>query len=439
VTIEYVALATTVQIPAGPSTNGHKPHGGDDFWSQRPVLTHLHQAALARRVSPWAVLGVALVNVIAATPPFVVLPPIVAGRGSLNTFIALVGDSGSGKGGATTTATETLITTGCGQAFSVHTLGSGQGVAHAYGKRERDGTLTRHTTSCVFIAPEIDAIGATIRQSGSTLLPELRSVWMGEPLGKFYVDPAKRIEIEAHTYRAGLIAHVQPGRAGVLLDDADGGTPQRFLWLPTTFPHADLRPEGPAEPWSWRCPVWKSTGTEPGVTLPVCAAAWGEIDDSVLARARGQGDPLDGHRLFCQEKVAAALGILDGRAEVTDDDWSLAQRVMAVSDTTRATVLAELKSVATRAHHDKAHGAAVSAVAVDDALADAAIKRVLKVLPRHIPRAPDSIGRAELRRRVNSRDRDFVDDALTRLLGTGGVLRNRSSQGTVYQRPAEES
>lgn len=427
-----------VTAPTGARTNGHKPPEPDDFWAQRPVLAHLRKAALARRVSPWAVLGVALVRVITAVPPFVVLPPIVAGRGSLNLFIALVGPSGSGKGGATTTATETLLTAGTGERFATHSLGSGQGIAHSYGKREKDGSFVRHSVSALFVAEEIDAMGSAARQVGSTLLPELRSLWMGEALGKMYVDPAKRIEIPSHSYRAGLIAHVQPARASTLLDDVDGGTPQRFVWLPTTYPHSDLRPEAPVAPWRWRCPVWRATTAEPGMPLPVCDEAWEAIDGSALSRARGEGDPLDGHRLFCQLKVAAALGILDGRPTVTLADWELAQRVMAISDQTRAVVVEALRSVKVRAHEDKAFGAAVTALAVDEALSDAATKRVLKVLQRHIPMSPDRITRTELRKRVNSRDRAHFDEAMARLLATDAVLVDHSARGVAYQRPEDQ-
>lgn len=431
---------TAVTALGGAHSNGHKPAAADiDLWAARPVLGHLHTAALARRVSPWAVLGVALVRVAAAIPPFVTLPAIVAGRGSLNLFIALVGPSGSGKGGATTTAAETLQTAGQGERVTTHSLGSGQGIAHAYGRREKDGTLTRHGTAALFVAEEIDSMGATIRQTGSTLLPELRSLWMGEPLGKMYVDPAKRIEIAAHTYRAGLIAHVQPTRASTLLDDVDGGTPQRFLWMPATYPHADDRPEGPVSPWRWRCPTWRAPGdNSAGVTILVCDQAWHEVDAAALAASRGEGNPLDGHRMFCQLKTAAVLGVLDGRSDVSDEDWHLARLIMAKSDETRDRIVAELVAVKAKLYQDKAAGAAISAVAVDVALTDAAVKRVLKTLTRHIPLAPGAISRTELRKRVNSRDREFFDEAIGRLLSTDAVLLDKTARGVAYQRPEGE-
>src|SRR5258707_333753 len=78
---------------------------------------------------------------------------------------------------------------------------------------------------------EIDTWAALKDRTGSTLIPELRKLYSGEELGFGYADPDKRVLIPDHSYRACIIAGVQPGRGQALLADADGGTPQRFCWL----------------------------------------------------------------------------------------------------------------------------------------------------------------------------------------------------------------
>ena len=51
------------------------------------------------------------------------------------------------------------------------------------------------------------------------------------------------------------------------------------------------------------------------------------IDKVRLDQLRsGNGHTLDSHSLLARLKVAAALGLLDGRIEVNDDDWQLAGR-----------------------------------------------------------------------------------------------------------------
>lgn len=415
-----------------------------DFFAARPVLSHIKDFALARRASPWAVLGVVLVRVIACIPPRVVLPPLVGDVASLNLFIALVGPSGSGKGAATSVATQAL-TLGDPSAcnFGTHTLGSGQGIAHAY--MHWDSELkkpVRGAESAVFIIEEIDHLVGLTKQTSSTLLPELRRLYMAERLGHLYVDPTKRIEIPAHTYRAGLVAGVQPARARVLLDDADGGTPQRFVWLPTIYPaHPDIRPDPPASPWRWNPPRWPDPVAAAGrmlVTLPVAQAAAAEIDAATLARARGQGDPLDGHRLLCQEKVAAALGILDGRAEVSEEDWQLAGRLLAVSDATRATIIQELTAQTTERNTARAKAEAARAVIIADVVEREATARVAKSILRILERAAGWMTRTELRTRLASRDRGRFDPVVSHLIAVGQVIQEPTERGTRY-RPAEHT
>ncbi len=54
------------------------------------MLRHLNTFARARRVSPWALLGVCLARAIVTVPPHVALPLLTGGSASLNVFVALV-------------------------------------------------------------------------------------------------------------------------------------------------------------------------------------------------------------------------------------------------------------------------------------------------------------------------------------------------------------
>jgi hypothetical protein len=173
----------------------------------------------------------------------VCLPPIVGGKASLNMFVGLVGPSGSGKGAAEAVAADALDV---GYIVS-HNVGSGEGIAHGYKHRVK-GELEWNDDdhAVLFSVPEIDSLAAQGDRKGATLMPQLRSGWTGEQLGFGYADPTKRIIVEAHQYRLCLVAGIQPARAACLLDDADGGTPQRFLWLPATDP--DAPDVAPAEP-----------------------------------------------------------------------------------------------------------------------------------------------------------------------------------------------
>jgi hypothetical protein len=409
----------------------------DDFWDARAELIHIRDFARARRVGPWALLGITLARVIAHTPPFVVLPAFVGGNASLNLFVGIVGASGAGKGGAESASIDVLDTHIHTETF---TIGSGEAIAHAYMERKynketKEKELHQHNERAIFSVGEIDTLAAMNARQASTTMPELRKAWMGERLGFHYVDKDKRLPVPAHQYRLCLIAGIQPERSRVLLEDADGGTPQRFIWMPAGDPDApDVTPDE-STPWRWALPKWPiaSAGR---VTLTVCALARDTIDSARLARLRGQGDALDGHALLCQLKVAAALAVLAQRAQITEDDWSLAGTVMEVSATVRQAVVTTLTSA--DAERNKARGKAEAdrAEMVGERLDESAIKKVMRAILRRLDVVDDE-GEAEGRLRVNAiapQDRTHFADAVSRLLENGLIEVEQTSRSSLYRR-----
>jgi hypothetical protein len=307
-----------------------------DFWNSRPELRIIYDFALAHRVSPWALLGVVIARVIAATPHTIVLPPLIGGPASLNFFLALCGISGAGKGASDATSKLT-IDMGDDPPFHSHRLGSGQGISHAFRERPKPSAdVEWKTHSVYFFLPEVETLAGLYGQKGSILQAELRSLFMGEQIGGFYVDPSKRIEVPEHEYRAALVVGVQPGKASILLDDTTGGTPQRFLWMPATYPHPDVKPEAPAKPMRWSLPF---VGTSEQFVMDLWDGAAKIIDAAHLARSKGDGDALDGHLLLVQEKVAAGLALLCDKLEITEEFWQLADVVMKVSLDTRQSLI----------------------------------------------------------------------------------------------------
>jgi hypothetical protein len=396
----------------------------EDFWQTRPVLAHVRDFARARLISPWALLGAVLVRTVAEVPPWVVLPPTVGVEASLNLFVALTGPSGSGKGAAIGAAAAAVK---FGEVVTA-TPGSGEGLAAQYATRDSKGKITRLAESVLFIAPEVDTLTALSQRMGSTLLSQLRSAWSGEELGYAYRDPSKRLPIPAHSYRLGLILGVQPGRAEPLLADADGGTPQRFLWLPTQDPGAVL--DAPAPPPRLELPAiaWKRPGATSLVHLPIPPEAGCTIRQAGLAKMRGQADALDGHSLLSRLKLAAALGILEGRPEVSPEDWELAGQIMAVSDQTRADVVKLLSAQRVQANERRGHFRGQADAAAEDAKADVIEKRVnrsvLRLLEKHGP-----LPLGQLKKKLNSRDREHAEAAVDRLAELGLVTVTETTHG----------
>jgi hypothetical protein len=384
-----------------------------DFWTARDELTHIRTYAQAQMAAPWATLGGVLARIICQVPPAVVLPDIINDEASLNLTLALVGRSGDGKGGSVAVARR-AVDIGTPQ-FQVHTLGSGQGIAHGYGHWEpgkdgEPGGVVQHATSVMFNVEEVDHLTAHNNQNASTALAELRRFCMGEKLGHLYADRTRRIEIPAHHYRGAIVVGVQPARAGVILNDVDGGTAQRFTWWPTIDHNPpDIEPQRP-EPWQWKMPPDIPepsifTGRRP---LPICQAVRDAVREARRARNRGEGDPLDGHALLTRERIAAALGILNGHWGINDEDWDLAGQVMAISDATRAGVAAALAVTARVANTARAHAEADRDEVKEDRQDQRVARRLLDILHR----GGDWANGSDLRRRLTSRDRPAFESAI---------------------------
>ncbi|MBS1695770.1 MAG: bifunctional DNA primase/polymerase [Actinobacteria bacterium] len=432
---------------ADPETTRRRVNRASDdetFWSARPALADMRQFARARRVGPWAMLGHVLARTVSAIPPHVVLPPLVGSHASLNLFVALVGRSGAGKGGAAGAAADWLGTDP--EAF-LATLGSGEGMAKVFAYKHRANgnsgpwTQTGLRVSVLFDAPEVDNLAALTSRNASTLLPQLRSAYSGEELGFSYADPAKAVKLCAHRYRLCLTIGVQPGRGRALLDDADGGTPQRFVWLPTDDANAPER--APSMPPGFDLPRWPDppangrivSGAEPVAMLAtpvelgalhlldVPDAARTTIDAHRLAMLRGGVvDPLDGHRLLCRLKIAAALMALDGRTDaVTEDDWALSETVMAVADSTRRSVVDVLVTNAEAENLRRGRSEGVRADAAEQIKTDRAVSRVAENLLRKLKASGGEMARADLRKMFASRDRPFFDDAEAALFDSGRI------------------
>ncbi len=428
------------------NVDGRYREGGDgltldravEFWESRPDLSAVRQQARARRVGPWGVLAGVLARVVAATPPELVLPPLVGGYGSLNQFWAVVAASGGGKG-ASQAAADDLISV-YGEHFNTLTVGSGEGISAAYVRLEGNPPMpTQFNRSALFDVPEVDTLTALGGRKGSTLLSELRKVWSGEGLGFQNADRTRRFPVPAHSYRAALVLGVQPGRAAALLDDVDGGLPQRFCWVPVTDAGApDVAPEAPKRI-AWRAPQLPgASAAAPGRRLMgVCASVRHEVDATRLAGLRGDGEALDGHSMLARLKLAAALALLDGRTGVLEEDWRLAGTVMEVSDHTRAQVVKALAEAARKTNEARAEAQARAAqiVAVRRAESDEdGIERCAQSIVKVLGAEPGGLTRSRLRNRLSPSARQHFEAALERLdeCVLAEVLSGQGQPGVRY-------
>lgn len=235
------AISTAVSTAAALTSAIDEPA----FWASRPILAHIHAFARARLVAPWAVLGNVMVNAIAAIPADQQMPAITGSRASLNMFVAIVAPSGIGKGGSVGAARNAVDLPPVDRI----PVGSGEGITKIFGYRTKGASgspsvLARTRYEAILTIDEVGTLKGVSSNSNSTILPELCKVYSGEPLGRSNMSDERSVQIPEHEYRLCAVLGVQPMKSGVLFNDADGGTPQRFLFLPADDP--TLPPYDPA-------------------------------------------------------------------------------------------------------------------------------------------------------------------------------------------------
>jgi hypothetical protein len=422
----------------------------EDIWTARPILGAIRNIAWERMVGPWAVLGGVLAQVACRIGPHMQLPPTVGGRASLNLFVGLVGPSGGGKGAATATAEELLGVRG---RIPTKKLGTGQGIDASFTAQHPKEGAIQFNDVALFTVAEIDSLAAHSQMNGSTLLSTMREVYDGAALGAHYAAKEKRRPVGAHRYRAAVIAGIQPARAGVLLDDADGGTPQRWLWMPTN----DVNPDPPSrrfvaplvDGWWTDYEVWAPNGENPDdepiehrepVEMPICQSA----RDAIRAHRRRiigmslveQAEGLGGHALLTRLKVAALLGFLEKRASVSEEDWELAGVIMTQSERTRAVCQDLLSQKAQKAAVVRGRVRALQVAAEEDAKVDEDEKRVDRLVAKIVKKLGDSAGETMTRGKLNAwagRDRKWLDQALERATELGMIVGEQGQAAMHYR------
>lgn len=411
------------------------------FWDAHPALGLIEQYARSKYVAPWAVLGSVLARVVAATEPNIQLPATIGDAASLNLFVALVGRSGGGKDAAAGVAKRLLDVRHGRDPLHTDTipLGSGEGMSHIYMKpppklasRKKtqdddsefiglaappDQPIQYRTRALVTIA-EIDTLGALGQRNGSTVGGQLRQAWSGQQLGFQYSDALKRMIVPEHSYRMCIIAGVQPGRAGALLDEADGGTPQRFLWLPAVDRTITRDAPPTPAPVEWQPPIY----TGQVVYIKECQTAIDMVIDAAVDRSNEKVDALDGHALLTRLKVAAALAMLMGdrpqrQVEITEQDWELSGVLMAVSDRTRANVQKHLAETAKAENTKKALAEARRTIVIADEIEDAGMVRALKLVRSRVK--DEWVPVKDLREAAKSVVRKHIVEAVDRLVAAG--------------------
>lgn len=429
----------------------------DEFWRERESLSRIRQAAHSRVRSADVVFAGLLCRLSALVPHTLRADTGIGQPASLNLFAAVVGPSGGGKSSGLSVSRDIIKSARHLEEFP---LGSGEGVAEAYmgealegtGVMAKDGSekqvkvrkQVRH--SALFHADEGASLNKLIERAGSTVGETLRSAWSGEAIGQKNGKAETTRTVPARSYSCGLMIGYQPSTALPLLADVEAGTPQRFLYVwavDPTIPSRAARVPWPGEIASPFPPEVRTDAPPAGAVLagpptidlsPItfAEAILDELYDTEHAKSTGtlpfghwlllagtsELDPFKSQHTVLKVKVSALLALLEGRRNVTADDWRLAQVVLDTSDRVRSYLAALAAEAAGKARaaalaaeaeaeHYRAHARASVAEAID---LTAERRLAVRVATWVHEVGPLTVG--ALRKRAPSRDRPMIEAAV---------------------------
>jgi hypothetical protein len=331
----------------------------DGFWRARPVLARMRGLANSKGQSPWPLLGWAIIRSL-HTVPYSVCYQSLIGAQALNSLVGISGPTGAGKtisqrlleehfvfpdndpSRPYVKSWEGLIPPGSGESMpdkyvDFDPLTEEEESGEIPAKDRLSNTLVWHhpNHAAVFFFDEVGMLASRSSRQGSTLVDYMKEGWSGSEFGRTLAS-GKGVILPRESYRFACVINTQPKRAGILFSEeaVAGGLQGRFLWFDVT---ADINRD--------------LISREPVEKFPIPAIDWAGVDCiqalDVMDNAHIQHhwDALDGlisetesHILLTQAKVAVALAVLDGRAELNQEDWDLSQLVIDHTVKTRTVI-----------------------------------------------------------------------------------------------------
>ncbi|MFE6388379.1 bifunctional DNA primase/polymerase [Nocardiopsis dassonvillei] len=359
------ALDGALRMVDTPNTNGDPCEDNnlnlpDSFWESRKSLKHIRTAAHSQASSADVVLYATLARMSAMVDHRTRVDTGVKSPASLNLFVAIVGKSGAGKTSGVSGALERLMPVpdtleGFRDGLP---LGSGEGIVEAYmgtvweedhNNLKKDGTpkqvqvRKQVRNNAFFRLDEGESLTKQLERSGTTVGPIMRSAWVGDLLGQANARQETTRILPRGSYAMGLLIGYQEETAGALLDDSAAGTPQRFLFCNATDPNIPhQRITHPGELSGYMLGDDDPFTDAVALTLHFPDDLKDELWKSQRELAAGEREvenELDSHEPLTRAKVAALLALLDGRVDVTREDWDLSGVVWETSCAVRDAVL----------------------------------------------------------------------------------------------------
>jgi hypothetical protein len=391
------------------------------FWTSRESLRSIYSLGRKKVISPYTLLGMTMLRAL-NTVPWNVYYRSFRGTVSLNSLVAFVGPTGTGKS-LTLDATSSYIVFsdspvrmgGDGTWKSVVEPGSGEAIPDHYMTWQKDENGARGldwghpNRAAIFAFDEIGMLEARQGREGSTIIEYAKQGWSGSVLGRELAS-GKGVMLDAKSYRFALFANVQPARAGLLFTAAaiSGGLPSRFLFFNTQDP-LGKKEFDPTPASVIRLPPVNWGGSKYIDALPVMDEAHKEESFKAID---GGIPELDSHLLLTRAKVAVALAVLDGRSTLVDEDWDLSQYVISHSKATRDVILRELVGAQGAEIAKQGKAAGMKASIASEVEANRMVKKVAERIKSMRAEGVSETGEHSIKKRLRNDQRKYYGDAV---------------------------
>ena len=431
----------------------------EEFWNARDYLAYIRQFAWAQVEAPYALLLGVLVRACGEVGPWITLPAIVGSQVSINYYGVGVAGTGGGKSSVSGVVDDIKQwkTPEAG-------LSSGEGIVTSYLStiKDDDGNYVPswHHHSLYFEVDEASNLMAASDRHGSTLLGNLRTVWTkGGKISMNNKNRQEKLFIPKHSIRTALMVAGQPNALGPILIDEGKGTAERFVsqdLIDPRIPDEEWeKPEGELPDRLHQIP--KATGLrgdesyKPEKVKRVDVTYDPRIVELIGAtrRAEKQGKMVRpsvvspkqfgkvvGHRNLTILKTAALFALLDGRMNVTFEDWGLAIHFLSESEISRKKAIDAFESQKQAENESKGQAIAHTELATEERKDSV---RTGKTLDRVVEIIGETEGqeaiKSEILRRLSKLQKEVLDDALAAGLNTGKLKvedrENQSGKGKI--------
>ena len=398
------------------------PQLPESFW-QRPVLAHIRQAAWHYLASPDATLLHVMTRFATTVHPKWTLPM----KGTLDVYGVVISPSGAGKGQANKAGRGLWPGPTRSRLIAMdQTPSSGEGLIEAFMGAQDKVTGERPVVgqAAHFIVDEGTTLIAQLGRDGATIIGTLCSAWVGEALGQLLSDRNRSRYIPPLTVRVCSTINIQNELAGQLYSDVLKAT--GFTGRCTFVCGQDPKmPDVPVDdPGPLKLMDWSAPPTYSGV-LSYPSEVHAAVREEILAGHRGtlDRDPRQSHRILQRVKWSMILAMMDGRQEMSLEDWALGGDLLTLSGAVLTMLDAQHATTAKQQSFAKLQTRAEAEAFVDDTKATHVVRRVERWVLGHIPKG-DGIGFKALRRKTDGPSRMAYDEAVDNLVREGKVLRS---------------